>query len=87
MPIPGPKVLIRFVPSGQKSPKCVIDKTGGGGQRQALVFDAKLGFMPKMQVGSAIFRNFSQFLGAAANFYPWEYLIPQFSEGVQNQSM
>ncbi len=49
---------------------------------------------------SAIFRNFPQFpqfsrnfpqfsaiLGGYRNFYPWEYLILQFSEGLQNHNM
>ncbi len=36
---------------------------------------------------SAIFRNFLQFLGGYRNFYPWDNLIPQFSEGVQNHNM
>jgi hypothetical protein len=36
---------------------------------------------------SAIFPQFPQFLGGYRNFYLWEYLKPQFSEGVQNHNM
>ncbi len=30
------------------------------------------------------FRNFPQFFGGYRNFYPWDYLNLQFSEGVRN---
>jgi hypothetical protein len=39
------------------------------------------------QAGLQFFRNFPQFFGATANFKPWEYLKPQFSEGAQNHIM
>ncbi len=57
---------------------------GGGGEiavRNFPAISAISAFSPIFPQFPQFFRNFPQFLGGYRNFYPWKYLIPQFSEG------